>query len=171
MAVHISDNEVSPLNASLLPSSSPSIRPRHAAGPFLARSPTPALPPACRFVPGRLVARSQPGKQSGSLAARSKQLASSEQSFRPADAVNSSPLDRRKLRRTQAHTHAHTHLLHHETRTLQLQSLTTSVALPTNPNRDANAVRSRRQRHSDRRRRNRPIPGDIAANRRAADRV
>lgn len=93
MAVDVRDIGVSPLNASLLLSLSRQLDPRHPAGPHHARSPTPALPSACRPVASRLVARRQPGKQPGTPATRSEQLASSKQSLRPADALNPSAVD------------------------------------------------------------------------------
>ena len=88
MAVDIRDTGVSPLNASLLPSFPRQLDPRHTAGPHLARSPTPALPPACRPVASRFLARGQSSQQSRPTAARPGQLASSQQSLRPADGVD-----------------------------------------------------------------------------------
>lgn len=51
------------------------------------------------------------------------------------------------------------------------QGLTWTAALPANANRDADAVRPRRQCHPDGRRRDSALPADTAADRRAADRV
>lgn len=93
MAVDIRDIGVSPLNASLLPSFSRQLDPRYTAGPHNPRSPTPALPSACRSVASRLLTRSEPGQQPGPPATRPEQLASSKQSLRPVDALDTIAVD------------------------------------------------------------------------------
>ena len=93
MAVDIRDTEVSPLNASLLPSLSCQLNPRHPAGSQRARSSTPSLPSARCFVASWLLTCGQPGQQPGPPTSRSEQLTSSRQSLRPADALDPGEVD------------------------------------------------------------------------------
>ena len=169
MAVDIRDTGVSPLNASLLPPLSRQLDPRHTAGPHLARSPTPALPSACCPVASRFLARGQPSQQPGPSTTRPGQLTSSEQSLRPADAVYPSAVGGGEFLEKNQRVKWTMTISNPYLRTNQ-KSLTETV-IPTNPSRDANPVRPRRQCHRDGRRRNSPLPRHPTANRRATNRV